>query len=123
MYKEWQAIEHVSDDEKVRGTEEGGDVDGGDVQCNIENEKQNDCDIDNGDDDDGCSDDNDDDDGGGGDNDDDDGGGVTGSATVSQTRWLKIGVVEIWHSQRPLSEIWKHIIFSFLFYFVFCILI
>ena len=82
----------------MRGTEEGGDVDGGDVYCNIEDEKQNDFDGDNGDDDDGCSDDNDDDDGGGGDNDDDDGGGVTGSATVSQTRWLKIGVVEIWHS-------------------------
>ena len=124
--------------------------DGGDVQCNggdeeqdcrdvVNDENDNDddddggsddtddnggCSGDNADDDGGCSGDNDDDDGGcSGDNDDDDGGGVTGSATVSQTRWLKIGVVEIWHSQRPLSEICKHIIFFIFFpttfYFVY----
>ena len=109
--------------------------DGGDVQCNGGDEEQDCRDVvndendnddggsDDTDDNGGCSGDNADDDGGcSGDNDDDDGGGVTGSATVSQTRWLKIGVVEIWHSQRPLSEICKHNTFQFcLFYVSFCL--
>ena len=76
------------------------------IYADDENNDRNDDGDDDGDDDDGDDDDN---------NVERD--KVTGWATASQTLWLKTGVVEIWHSYRPLSEICRENILFFYFLF------